>query len=251
VPDEPHPLAGRVALVTGAGTGLGRAIALALARAGASVAVNYSRSEAEAEATAEEARAAGMAAIAVQADVSDADAVARMVVRVEAELGSVDVLVNNAGVTRYVPLEDVEAVTREDWERTLGVNVVGVFSCVRAVAPGMRERGFGRVLNVASTSGLVPDGSSIPYIVSKAALVMLTKVLARALAPTVSVNAVAPGWMATPWLERYLPADLVGELERSADFVPVEDVAAVGLALLASGSVTGEVVSVDRGETLG
>jgi 3-oxoacyl-[acyl-carrier protein] reductase len=246
----PHPLSGRVALVTGAGTGLGRELALALAEAGAAVAVNYARSEAEAEDTAERARAAGVPALAVQADVADADAVDRMVARVERELGPVDALVNNAAVTRYVPLADLDGVTRDDWERILAVNLVGAFQSVRAVARGMRERGFGRVLNVASTSAFTHDGSSLPYVVSKAALVSLTKALAGALAPAITVNALAPGWMATPWLERYLPAELVRELQESAEFVPLEDVAATGVALLASSAVTGQVVCVDRGETV-
>ena len=114
----------------------------------------------------------------------------------------------------------------------------------------MRGRGFGRILNVASTSAFTHDGSSIPYIVSKAALVALTKTLARALAPSVTVNAVAPGWMWTPWLERYVPPDVVAELRTSARFTPVEDVAAVALALISTGTVTGEVVAVDAGEAL-
>jgi 3-oxoacyl-[acyl-carrier protein] reductase len=247
----PHPLSGRVALVTGASTGLGRELALALAGAGAPVAVNYARSRAEAERTADEARAAGVPAVAVEADVGDAGAVARAVAQVEEELGPVEILVNNAAVTRYVPLREVEAVAPEDWDRILGVNVVGAFECIRAVAAGMRTRGFGRVLNVASTSAFTHDGSSIPYVVSKAALVSLTKTLARVLAPEITVNAVAPAWMATSWMERYLPPDVAGELAGSAPFVPLEEVVAVGLALLASPAATGQVVCVDRGETVG
>ncbi|HEX2111948.1 MAG TPA: SDR family NAD(P)-dependent oxidoreductase [Gaiellaceae bacterium] len=246
-----HPLSGRVALVTGASTGLGRELALALARAGAAVAVNYARSRREAERTAAEARSAGVAAVAVEADVADARTVARMLARVEEELGPVEVLVNNAAVTRYVPLGDVEEVTREDWDRILAVNVVGAYECVRAVVPGMRARGFGRVLNVASTSAFTHDGSSIPYVVSKAALVALTKTLARVLGPEITVNAVAPGWMATPWVERYLPSEVARELHDSAPFVPLEEVTAVALALLAFPATTGQVVCVDRGETIG
>ncbi|MGZ4133507.1 MAG: SDR family NAD(P)-dependent oxidoreductase, partial [Actinomycetota bacterium] len=231
-------LDGRVALVTGGGTGLGAAVCRALGAAGAAVGVNYSRSARDAEAVA----ASLPRAIAVQADVRDEEQVAAMVAAVERDLGPIDLLVNDAGVTVYVPFEDLDGVTREDWESILGVNVVGAWHCARAVAAGMRARGDGAIVNVASDSAFTLDGSSIPYVVSKAAIVALTHALARALAPTVRVNAVAPGWMDTPWLDRYVPDELVAELRSGAEpVVGLEVVTSEILRLLRDEQATGEV----------
>jgi len=245
-------LDGRVALVTGGGTGLGRATSLALAGEGASVAVNYSRSRPEAERVARQIRDRGGTALAVRADITDDSAVSSMVESVEEELGPVSILVNNAGTTRYVPFPDLGAVTAEEWRRIMDVNVTGAFLCSRAVAPGMQSRGAGKIINVASNSAFTSAGSSIPYVVSKAALVSLTRCLARALAPTVQVNAVAPGWMLTEWIDRHVPPDRARELRSGAvPVIPAEDVVRSLTGLLANDSITGEVAVVDRGEMLG
>ena len=161
-------LMGRVAIVTGGGTGLGKAIAVALAREGVAVAVNYARSETEARETAREIVAHGGRAIPVKADVSDPRAVEHMCERVATELGAVDVLVNNAGITRYVPMRDLDELRAEDFDRILAVNVKGAFLCAQAAARQMREQGRGKIVSVSSNSAFVNDGSSIPYIVSKA-----------------------------------------------------------------------------------
>jgi 3-oxoacyl-[acyl-carrier protein] reductase len=238
--------AGRVALVTGGGTGFGRGLSLALAQEGARVAVNYRESRREAEETVAE---IGGEAIAVQADVSVEAEVEALVGRTEAELGPVDLLVNNAGIGRRVPFRDLDGVRREDWDRILGVNVVGAFLCARAVAPSMRERGFGRILNVSSNSAVMAFGSSIPYVVSKAALKSLTECLARALAPDVRVNAIAPSWMPTRWLERHvLPAIVERVASGELPSVPVADAVSLALELLANDAITGQTVVIDRGE---
>ncbi len=224
--------------MTGGGTGLGAAVCRALGDAGALVAVNYSRSVREAEALA----ASLPRAIAVQADVGDEGQVAAMVDVVERDLGPIDALVNDAGVTVYVPFGDLDGVTHEDWDTIFGVNVVGAWHCARAVAAGMRERGGGAIVNVASDSAFTLDGSSIPYVVSKAAVVALTHALARALAPAVRVNAVAPGWMDTPWLDRYVPDERVAELRSGAEqVVRLEVVTSEVLRLLRDERATGEV----------
>jgi 3-oxoacyl-[acyl-carrier protein] reductase len=177
--------------------------------------------------------------------------VVSLVRETSARLGPVSVLVANAGVTEYVPLAEVERVTPELWERILRVNVVGAFLCAQAVAPAMREQGFGRIVIVSSNSALGGSGSSIPYVVSKGALLTLTICLARALAPHVLVNAVAPGWMRTPWLEKYLPAELQQQIaEAPTEPAEVEDVARLVCDLAANAAVTGEVVVADRGELL-
>ncbi len=242
-------LAGHTALVTGGGTGLGRAIAGRLASEGVAVAVNYSRSRDDAEAVAAEIAGAGGRALAVQGDVSEPADVDAMVAEAEKRLGPIDVLVANAGTTAYVPYAELERVTPELWHRILGVNLLGTFNCVQRVAPGMLERGFGRIVAVSSNSALGGTGSSIPYVVSKGALNTLVVCLARALAPTVQVNAVAPGWMRTPWIEKHLPEEVAVEvLDSDADSADVEDVAALVVGLAGNRAVTGQVVVVDRGE---
>lgn len=246
-------LTGKVALVTGGGTGLGRAIARALAREGMELAINYSRSEAEAHATVGDIEALGGRAIAVRADVSDSAAVRVMIARVVTELRRLDVLVNNAGITRYVPLHDLDAVRGEDFDTILAVNLKGPFLCSQAAAPHLRAHGAGKIVNVASNSAFSPRGSSIPYIVSKAALVMLTRCLAVALAPTVQVNGVAPGWLDTRWLSQYLPSEKRRQVLDNRAMPPVDpDEVAQAVVLFArNDSVTGETLILDRGEHLG
>jgi 3-oxoacyl-[acyl-carrier protein] reductase len=235
-------LEGRVALVTGGATGLGAAVAVALGRAGAAVAVNYARSADEAAGVVRTIEAEDGRGLAIGFDVRDADALAGSVAEIERMLGPVDVLVNNAGITRFAPFEDLAAVGPEEWERILAVNVIGAWNATRAVANGMRERGAGAVVNVASESVFTMQGSSIPYVVSKAAVVSLTHTLARALAPDVRVNAVAPGWMATPWLDKYLPEEARAALaETPEELVPVEDVVAEILRLIVDEEATDEV----------
>ena len=245
-------LDGQVALVTGGGTGLGRETALELARAGALVAVNFSRSRKAAERVVGQIGDLGSRAIAVQADITDGSAVSSMVESVGEELGPVDILVNNAGTTHYLPFGDLELLVEEKWRRVIDVNVTGAFLCSQAVAPGMRERGEGKIVNVASNSAFTSTGSSIPYVVSKAALVSLTRCLATALAPEVQVNAVAPGWMLTEWIDRHLPPERAHEIRSGAvPLVPVEDVVRSLVSLITNDSITGEVTVVDRGEMLG
>jgi 3-oxoacyl-[acyl-carrier protein] reductase len=242
-------LAGRVALVTGAGTGLGRASALQLAAEGAAVGVNYARSEAEAGSACAEIEAAGGRAVAVQADVGDEHAVAEMVREVASTLGPIDVLVANAAITEFVPFAELERLTVELWERLYRVNVIGAFLCVQAVVPAMLERGDGSIVLVSSNSTVTGGGSSIPYVASKGAVNTMTRCLARSLAPSIRVNAVAPGWMLTPWVDKYLPPEVTESLLATGRAVtPVEDVARAVVDVAANGSITGEVIVVDAGD---
>jgi NAD(P)-dependent dehydrogenase (short-subunit alcohol dehydrogenase family) len=233
----------RVAIVTGGGTGLGAATCRHLGEAGVRVAVGWSRSETEASVVAAELPDG----LAVRADVRDEAAVAAMVTDVQDRLGPVDLLVNNAGITTYVPYGDLDAITVQDWDRIVGVNLLGAWICSKAVAADMRARGSGAIVNVASDAALTADGSSIPYVVSKAGLVALTRTLAVGLAPAVRVNAVAPGWMDTPWLDRYVPEDRLRDLRDGTEpSVPV-DVAAAEIVDLLAGELTGTVVQLEPG----
>jgi NAD(P)-dependent dehydrogenase (short-subunit alcohol dehydrogenase family) len=237
-------LEGRVAIVTGGGTGLGAEICRQLATSGTRVAVNYSRSSSEAEALAASLPAQ---AVALRADVRvDAD-VREMVLEAERALGGpVELLVNNAGVTTYAPASDLDAITDEDWARILDVNLVGTWRCIHAVASGMRAREAGSIVNVASDAIVFLEGSSIPYVVSKVGIAALTRMLAVAIAP-VRVNAVAPGWMDTPWLDRYVPDEIAKALRRGDEpVVAVDVVAREVVRLLADDEATGEVVQLSE-----
>ena len=243
-------LTDRVALVTGGGTGLGRAIGLALAEAGCHVAVNYSRSEQEARETAAAIRERGRRSLVVQASVTEDAAVRRMVEQVVGELGGLDVLVNNAGTTRYAPLTDLEALTDEVWDTILATNLKGPFFCSRAAAPHLRKSGRGKIVNTSSSSAFRPTGSSIAYMCSKAGLVMLTKALSAALAPDIQVNAIAPGWLSsTRWVDVHIPADVRERILSDPTFPPadLDECARVALMLADTDSITGETIVIDRG----
>lgn len=241
----------KVALVTGGGTGIGRAVALGFARQGLAVAINYSKSEIEARQTLEDARREGVLAIVCQANVADDHAVRMMVNRCVDELGGLDVVVNNAGTTRFISHTDLEALTEEVWDEILGVNLKGTFYCCRAALPILQSRS-GCIVNITSVAGLQGIGSSIPYAASKAAVNCLTKSLARAFAPQVRVNAVAPGPVLTRWL-----ADHMDHVDRMIDVTPMQRAAdasdiADAVLFLATGStlVTGQVMIVDGGRTM-
>jgi 3-oxoacyl-[acyl-carrier protein] reductase len=238
-----------VALITGGGTGIGRATALLLAQRGADVAVNYSRSEAEAEAVAQEIRDLGRRAIKVRADVGQVEQVNRMVEEVAGQLGRLDILINNAAWTAFIDFKNLNDVTDEVWNRTLAVNLKGPFNCIRAAAPHMQKAGAGVVVNVSSLAGTIGRGSSIPYCASKAGLDIVTRALARVLAPTIRVNAVAPGVVKTRWVAEQpgfvRGAQMQTPMRRVA---AAEDVAAVIASLVSDNDfVTGQTLPVDGG----
>ncbi|MBL8820062.1 MAG: SDR family oxidoreductase [Planctomyces sp.] len=242
------------AIVTGGGTGVGRATALKLAALRYGVVINYSRSQAEATATAEEIQAAGGRAICLQADVSNDDDCRRLVDAAMESFGRIDVLVNCAGTTEFIPFSRLEDVSTETWTRLFQVNVVGAFQCARAVAESMRRLGGGCIINVSSVAAQLGQGSSIPYCCSKAALDNLTVSLARTLAPEIRVNGIAPGFIAGRWTQNGLGEkyeSIVQAYERSLPLKQVcqpEDIAD-GILSLITGSrlVTGQTLVVDGG----
>ena len=245
------PLTGRTALVTGGSRGLGRAIALRLARDGAAVGVNYREQASAAEAVVREIRAGGGRAMAVRADVADEGQVHDMVARVTAELGAVDVLINNAGVSHRGDLASFDPSTMEDMRR---INVDGVIATTRAVIESMKARGFGRIVNLSSVAGLgTAMAGTTFYAVTKAAVIALTRRFALELGPHgITVNAVAPGFVLT---------DMARAGRTEADFAALaagtmvrrngapEDIAhAVAfLASPESGFVTAQILTVDGG----
>ena len=245
-------LAGKVAIVTGSAAGIGSATAIELAREGADVVVNYSRSEDEAKQTLAEVQKHGGRALLIKGDCSRESEIKELVDRTVKELGGVDILVNNAGRTRFIPLPDIDDVTDADWDAILQLNVKGAFYATRACVPSMRQRGDGLVVNVSSIAGHTGAGSSIPYAVSKGAMTTLTKSLAKALAPIIRVNAVAPGIVTTRWV-----AGREEHVERYAKDTPMqraagpEDVARVIVSFATHGTfLTGEVTVVDGGREM-
>jgi 3-oxoacyl-[acyl-carrier protein] reductase len=246
---------GKAAVVTGGGTGVGRATALALAAGGCHVLINYSRSRDEAEQTAADISALGVRGLAVEADVADDAACRKMIETAEREFGRLDILVNNAGTTAFVKHADLDAVTHEDWMRILSVNLLGPFQCARAARAALLASGDGEIVNVSSVAGVAGIGSSIPYCASKAALNNLTVTLARVFAPSVRVNAVAPGFITTRWLRHGLgEAGYEAMKERSEKNVLLhrvctpEDVAAAIVGIIAGPNLmTGHVFPLEGG----
>lgn len=241
-------LGNQVVLVTGAGRRIGRVIALELAGAGASVIVNYSVSKAEAEGTAREIRAMGRAALAVKADVASPRQVEKMFQTVRRRFGRLDILVNNAAIFFRVPWDKL---TGNDWDRILGINLKGAFFCAQQAALMMMEQKRGRIINISSLGGLQAWPGYMHYCASKAAVIMLTKCLAKALAPHILVNSIAPGTILLPGEKpskgqksavRSTPLGRAGRAEDIADMV-------LHLAARAD-YVTGQVFPVDGGESI-
>jgi 3-oxoacyl-[acyl-carrier protein] reductase len=241
----------QVAIVTGAGTGMGRAIAELFAAEGARVVVNYRASEKEALEVVAQIRSSGGKAMAHQADVSN-DAEARaMVAAVEKAWGALHILVNNAGWSQVTPHERLEDLTDEIWDRTMNTNVRGVFYATRAAVPLMKKSGGGAIVNNASASAWHAQGSSIVYSASKAAVVNMTKSLARALAPDIRVNALAPGLIHTRFAG--WPESSFEEGKKTSPLGRIatpQEVARVALFLAADATaITGETILVDAGRT--
>ena len=252
-------LQGRVALVTGGAGGIGGAVVRSLAKAGiAGIAINYRKSAKEAEDLASEMERAGVKARVLQADIQSDEQVRAMVARVGEQFGRLDIVVNNAGVTHWVKLSDLEGLTDKIWDEILDVNVKGAFRCARAAAKLLEARG-GMIVNVSSISGVLAPStmSSLAYGTAKAALIYLTRGLAVAMAPKVRVNCVAPAFTDTPWMSQYFGAEYQQVISKASAGYPLqriaspEDIAGAILGLITGGDfVTGQTLIVDGGLSL-
>ena len=243
-------LKGCAAIVTGGSGGLGRRICRALALNGVNVVVSYAESEAAAQSVVEELVGLGVRAIALRADVADPAAVMWMVELAKAEFGRIDILVNDAAFNKEVPFADLDGLTHELWNQILNTNLTGAFNCIKAVAPLMQAQGQGRIINISSGAGLVPRGSSIAYAVSKAGMIHLTKCMAVALAPAVTVNSIAPGFMeGTRMSANWSPDYAAGAANRTLlrRTVSEDDVAEQLITFCRSDSVTGQTILMDSG----
>lgn len=242
-------LTGRVALVTGASRGIGKEIALELAREGADVAVNFSGSEAKAHEVVAEIKAMGRNSIAIQANVADADAVTEMINKTIATFGKLDLLVNNAGVTRD---NLIMRMKESDWDTVMNINLKGVFLCTKAVTRQMLKQKSGRIVNIASIVGVSGNPGQANYVAAKAGVIGLTKSTARELASRgITVNAIAPGFIETEMtdaLSEELKASMLTQIPL-ARFGQPSDIAKLVTFLSSDDAayITGQTLHIDGG----
>ena len=234
----------RVVIITGSTSGIGLAVAERCLALGWRTVLN-SRSSQEVGAVM---AAEHENAVYVRGDVAVDEDCRRLVEAAVSTWGRLDGLVNNAGATEFIPLDDIEAVTPEIWRRILDVNIVGTWQLIAAALPHLRAAAPGRIVNMASIAGVRPVGSSVPYSVSKAALVQMTALLGRALGPDVIVNAVAPGLIDTPWTAPWTEArEDIPKIAPLRRLGLADEVASLTEHLLNATYTTGECVSIDGG----
>lgn len=255
-----NSMQGKRAIVTGGGTGLGAATAVGLARRGVNVCINYNSSADAANDVVAQCKALGVDAFAVKANVGeDADCRALVTAAVE-KFGGLEVLVNNAGITKFAKHTDLDALEADDFLNLYKINVVAVYQMTRAAQPHLAASGKGSVVNVSSIAGVTGVGSSIAYASTKGALNTMTLSLARALAPNIRVNAVCPGYIGSGWFTKYQGNEVESQTaEQVAKSTPLrvasmpEDIAETILFFAGPESrhVTGEFIIVDAGMHLG
>ncbi len=242
-------LKNKIALITGASRGIGRSTALLFAKEGAKVAVNYFSSENEAKSVVEEIKKIGSEAIAIKCDVSNEEQVKSMVNQVLSKFGSLDILVNNAGIVFDVPFLKR---TVEQWKKTLDVNLLGTFLCSKYASEPLKKTNNGKIINISSTNAIdCFSPEAMDYDASKAGIIILTRDLAKELAPKIRVNAVAPGWVDTE-MNKDLPQDFIDEevediyLKR---FAKPDEIAKAILFLASDDAsyITGSILKVDGG----
>ena len=243
-------LNGAVALVTGGNGGLGQRICHALAKEGVHIAVMYVQSRDQAEGAAGELTSRyQINAAAFACDITDSAAVERVVGDVTGQFGRLDILVNDAAYNKAIPFPDLDSMTMAEWDKIIAINLTGPMRLMKAVAPLMKTRGRGRIVNISSVSGIGPTGSSIAYAVSKAGLIHLTRCMAVALAPETLVNCVAPGLEGTratanlrpEFIERSAATSL---LKKAAD---KDDCADMVVTMCRTETMTGQTVVIDAG----
>lgn len=248
---NPQPLTGKVVLVTGGGGGIGSAICQRMALAGAQVIINYNSNAEKAAAVA--ASLVGENHLTIQASVTDSTALRQMAAQVRERYGTLDLLVNNAGITRPVPHADLDGLEDEWIDRILQTNFRGAFACVRAFKELLMAGEGGTVVNISSVAAVTGIGSNVAYCASKAAMDSMTRSLARALAPKIRVVSVAPGWVWGDYASRMEPAYIQEQINKTplGRIAQPEDVAEAVLAVATSLAFsTGCIIPVDGGRPL-
>lgn len=236
-------LKNRIALVTGASRGIGAAVAIGLAEAGCDLAVNYRSRSAEAQAVCKKIQGMGRRALAMQADVSQSSAVRAMVEQVQQELGTISILVNNAGIARQ---QKIEQITEADWDELISVNLKSAFLVSQAVLPPMRQQRWGRIMNMSSVAAQTGGVVGPHYASSKAGMLGLTHSLANLLVKEgITVNAIAPALIATEMVTSNLQAN--PSVIPVGHFGMVEDVSSIVVMLAGNGYITGQTINVNGG----
>lgn len=253
-------LNGAISIVTGSATGIGAAVAIALAERGGRVVINYTKSEKEAKETLAACEAKGAEALLGQGDVGNDEDCRRIVGQTVEKWGRLDVLVNNAGTTKFADHSDLDALGVDDFLSIYRVNVVGPYQMIRAAAPHMKAQGRGSVVNISSIAGVTGIGSSVAYAASKGALNTMTLSLARALGPEIRVNAVCPGFVGTRWFRERFGEEtfqsIVKQQEETTTLARAgtpEDIAKAVVFFAGEGGdhITGETLITDAGLHLG
>jgi 3-oxoacyl-[acyl-carrier protein] reductase len=248
-----------VGIVTGSSRGVGAATVKLLAKNGYNVVVNYSQSEKEAREVQAACKSLGAETLLCKADVSEDGDCRRMVDEAIAKWGRIDVLVNNAGTTKFNAHENLEGLSKEDFLRIYSINLVGPYQMIRAVAPHMKSAGKGVVVNIASLAGVKAIGSSVAYCASKAALINMTIALARVLGPEIRINAICPGFIQGEWLQaglgeegyKIIKSHLENTLPLRITATPEMIAATVRYFIEDAVLVTGETLLLDGGHHLG
>ena len=247
----------KAALITGGSSGVGAATAIKLAKAGCNVAINCKQSIDRAKQVVAECHSLGVKAVVVQGYVASDPDCRRIVTESVEALGLLDILINNAGTTRFINFHHLNEVNNDDWEHMLGVNLKGTFQCIRAAREALEAGDGGVIVNTASVAGITGAGSSIPYCTSKAGVINLTLGFARTLGPKIRVNAVAPGFIEGEWLQKGLGSSYESIRDKKADeglldtVNTPEDIADAILSLITCAKVTGHILTVDAGHTIG
>jgi 3-oxoacyl-[acyl-carrier protein] reductase len=238
----------KVALITGGGRNIGKAIALSLAEQGFSLVINYNNSSREAHSLAQSLRKKGTLAIAIKANVSKKAEVNRLIKKSLQTFGRIDLLVNNASV---FSMSTINTTTEKEWDDTININLKGTFLCSQAVAPIMLKQKNGKIINIASVAGIIGWSKYIPYSISKAGVIMLTKLMAKALAPNILVNAVAPGYIDIP--NKSVPSKKKMPLNKILlkRYGSIKDITDIVLYLATkSDYITGQLWAVDGGRSI-
>ena len=241
-------IADKVVLITGASSGIGKEAALLFARSGAKVVVNFKSDKAGADAVVKSIKKLGSESIAVQADVAETSQVKRLFEAVVKEFGTVDVLINNAGLATPKPFLEI---TREDLMKETEKNYFSQIYCAQEAAKIMKKKGSGKIINVSSTCGLVGCTTVLTYSAAKGAVNILTKSLAKILAPNIQVNAVAPGYTQTRFWDKMSPKEIEELLSETLtkQWVKPEEIADSFMYLVRNDSITGQILVVDGGYT--
>jgi 3-oxoacyl-[acyl-carrier protein] reductase len=236
-------LSGKIALVTGGGRGIGRAISLELARAGCDIAVNYRERRDDAYSAVEEIQKLGRRAVAIQADVSRASDVTQLVRTAESQLRPIEILVNNAG---KIAIQSIEQMTEESWNDMIACNLTSCFLVTQAVLPGMRSRGWGRIINISSVAAQAGSIVGVHYAASKAGMLGLTRSYARVLAKEgITVNAITPALVATEMVFSNPAAK--PDMIPIGRFGDIQEIADVALMLARNAFITGQTINVNGG----